>query len=177
MDLVSLPFCEDEFLHHTYGTCSFHSEAMKDRQASLGLHTGIWPNKLSWPWGEEGEPQAPPGSNISSEFSAFYFALFSWVLFSKASSTGASSGAAPCPDEILFVWNDFWGLLSLLRSGRFVIKQFLQKLWQMKISILCISMWKCWWEEAKQNISWVFSFSPNPKLEKSFFNWKMRVFT
>lgn len=47
----------------------------------------------------------------------------------------------------------------------------------MKISILCISVQKHWWEETKQNIYWVFSFSPNPKLEKSsFFKWKIRVF-
>lgn len=79
MDLVSLPFCEGEFLHHTYGTSSFHCEAMKDRQASLGLHTGIWANKLSWPGVRRvspSPPQAPTSAASSQHFILLCFLGF-----------------------------------------------------------------------------------------------------
>lgn len=143
----------------------------KDRQAFLGLHSDTWPNKLTWRRDEEGESQPL----ISSKFSALYFAFFClvWFCFQRhpllepplvlPAQLLAQMSFDLCemtPGGLLF---------CLLRSGRFVTEQFLQKLWRMKISILCISIQKRCWEEAKQNISQVFSFSPNLKLEKSIF--------
>lgn len=88
-----------------------------------------------------------------------------WYLFSKpcpAGHSAASIGPALRTDGTLLMWNGFWLFMGFVFPvWRIYYKQFLQKLRLMKISILCTVIWKRWWGETKQNISWFLSFSPD----------------
>lgn len=102
-----------------------------------------------------------------------------WYLFSKPCPAGhstASIGPALRTDGTSLMWNGFWLFMGFVFPvWRIYYKQFLQKLRLMKISILCTVIWKRWWGETKQNISWFLSFSPDlPFCFVFFFNWKLR---